>query len=98
MTQPALFTDRSSAVDVSGGTPTVPCWCGLEAPRVAVCCGLDLHECRCGIYMERRHCCGLIMVHPEPTAEYRRGRICPNCARDRYPEVTYPVDLGDAND
>lgn len=94
--QPALFRDRAEVVDIESArrTPTVRCpACGSAAPRVMVSVGLDLHECRCGAYSERRHCCGAIALSPPPTRAYRERGECPGCGVSRWPRRTAPVDL-----
>ena len=82
-----LFADRAASIDVEAArrVATVPCaTCGLDAQRVMVGAGLDLHECARLHYTQRRHCCGLVQASPRPTAAYRADAVCPRCGVDRF--------------
>jgi len=65
--------------------PEIPCPCGLPAPRVVVGCGVDLHHCACGAWLDRWWCCGAVSERGED-AGYRSAGICPGCGRSRWRE------------
>ena len=95
-----LFRDQAASVDVEAArrAPTLACAaCGrLGAPRVMVGAGLDLHECRCGAYTTRWHCCGRVALSPAPTATYRAGAVCPDpeCGVYRFGSPETPNLIG----
>jgi hypothetical protein len=94
--QRRLIDDSTPVVEVdhrAPPTPTVRCPCALDAPRVMVGVGRDLHHCACGRLLERWHCCGAV-VEPPAVYGYRERDVCAHCGHDRRGAQVAPNMIG----